>query len=389
MPENLDLNLPDQQEDAGDLHLGADWFAGPTLWSTDWTTETVISQLRRGNINLSPRYQRRNAWDVARKSVFIESLILGLPIPQIILAEERGKKGSFIVIDGKQRLLAIRQFFADATDTEFKQLKLSGLTDRKDLNGLTYNILQNTENLRDDLNNFENQTIRTVVIRGWVDEKYLYSVFLRINTGSVQLSPQELRQALHPGKFADFIDDLSINSAALRRALKINEPDFRMRDAELVLRYYAYKNFAPVYSGELKDFLDDTMIEFNKKWQKSEGMLVDQAGEFEAALEITREIFGERDELRKWNGRTYETRINRAVFDIMIYYFSFHEVRDVAKSRGNEIKKAFEDLCEKDRQFVSSLETTTKSKEANRVRFRAWAMRLGDVVGIKISAPLE
>jgi hypothetical protein len=98
----------DQQEDASDLRLSTDWFSGPTLWSTDWTTETIVSQLKRGNINLNPRYQRRNAWDPVRKSLFIESLILGLPIPEIILAEERGRKGSFIVIDGKQRLLVDR-----------------------------------------------------------------------------------------------------------------------------------------------------------------------------------------------------------------------------------------------------------------------------------------
>ncbi|HUZ91431.1 MAG TPA: hypothetical protein VMU78_05975, partial [Methylocella sp.] len=74
-----DQFLPDdQQEDAADLDLDSEWFTGPTLWSTDWTTETVVAQLRRGNINLNPRYQRRNAWSNVRKSLFIESLILGL-----------------------------------------------------------------------------------------------------------------------------------------------------------------------------------------------------------------------------------------------------------------------------------------------------------------------
>eukprot|EP00759_Apiculatamorpha_spiralis_P047630 PhF_6_TR43185/c0_g1_i1/m.66180 len=141
----------DQQEDAGDLDLQPDWFVGPTLWGTDWTAETVISQLTRGNINLNPRYQRRNAWTPARKSLFIESLILGLPIPQIILAEERGQRGRFIVIDGKQRLLAIRQFASAADDAVFPQLKLSGLTDRTELNGVTYDRLRTDPALRSDL----------------------------------------------------------------------------------------------------------------------------------------------------------------------------------------------------------------------------------------------
>ena len=92
LPAEIDdeIDLPeDQQEDLADLELTEDWFAGPSLWGTDWTTETIVNQLRRGNINLNPRFQRRNAWDKQRKSLFVKSLILGLPVPQIILAERR------------------------------------------------------------------------------------------------------------------------------------------------------------------------------------------------------------------------------------------------------------------------------------------------------------
>jgi hypothetical protein len=249
---------PDQQEDLGDLSLQDDWYSGPSLWSTDWTTETIVTQLRRGNINLNPRFQRRNAWDSKRKSLFIESLLLGLSVPQLVLAEEKGKKGSFIVIDGKQRLLTLRQFSAEQRGDEFKQLKLIGLNDKSLLNGLTYGDLKNAESFSNELNTFDNQTIRTVVIRGWKDERYLYSVFLRINTGSVQLSPQELRQALHPGSFSDFIDDVSVDWPGVKQLLKLKEPDFRMRDVELVLRYFAYRNFAAQYDGNLKKFLDST-----------------------------------------------------------------------------------------------------------------------------------
>jgi hypothetical protein len=282
---DFDDSLPeDQQEDFEDLDLGTEWFTGPTLWSTDWTTETVVSQLRRGNINLNPRYQRRNAWDNSRKSLFIESLILGLPIPQIILAEEKGRKGSFIVIDGKQRLLALRQFLSSSDDPEFPQLRLTGLDDRAELNGMTYERLLKNSDSREDLNNFENQTIRTVVIRSWKEEKYLYSVFLRINTGSVQLSPQELRQALHPGGFSDFIDDFSMESVALKKAMKLKQPDFRMRDVELVLRYFAYRNYIRNYSGDLKGFLDDTTKVLNADWPNVREKLLEQSNDFEKSL---------------------------------------------------------------------------------------------------------
>src|SRR5215831_2332535 len=173
LPVEIEEDLPqDQQEDLGDLELKDGWFAGPSLWGTDWTTETIVNQLRRGNINLNPRFQRRNAWDDARKSLFVESLILGLPVPQIILAEDKGKKGGFVVIDGKQRLLTLRQFSARPEGDDFDQLRLTGLSDRPELNGLTYGSLQQSERFSSELNMFDNQTIRTVVIRGWKDERY-------------------------------------------------------------------------------------------------------------------------------------------------------------------------------------------------------------------------
>ena len=317
--------LPDdQQEDSTDLDLKERWYFGPVLWSTDWTTQTILSQLEKGNINLNPKFQRRNAWSPLKKSLFIESLILGLPIPQIILAEDHRKKGSFIVIDGKQRLLSLRQFMAKADDPDFIQLVLSGLLDRGDLNHKSYTDLQSDVTLAEDRNSFENQTIRTVVIRNWKEDKYLYSVFLRINTGSVQLSPQELRQALYPGQFSDFIDDFSANSEQLKITLGLKEPDFRMRDVELVLRYFSYRLFAGQYNGNLKHFLDHTAEFLNNNWSREHGTVDSMARGLEDAIEITRRIFGNKHEFRKWNGATYERRINRAVFDIMSYYFRFH-----------------------------------------------------------------
>ena len=63
--------------------------------STDWTTETIVSQLRRGNIELNPSFQRRDAWRPIRKSRLIESLIIGLPVPQIVLAESKDERRSW------------------------------------------------------------------------------------------------------------------------------------------------------------------------------------------------------------------------------------------------------------------------------------------------------
>ena len=114
------------------------------VFGTDWTAATLIDQLRRGNVRLDPIFQRRDAWDPKRKSRFIESIVLGLPIPQIVLAEAKDEKGAFLVIDGKQRLLSLEQF---AGTHATAPLVLAGLKFRKELNGKTYEDLQNDTRL--------------------------------------------------------------------------------------------------------------------------------------------------------------------------------------------------------------------------------------------------
>ncbi|MCH2487002.1 MAG: DUF262 domain-containing protein, partial [Erythrobacter sp.] len=135
-----DESLHDSElsDDLEDLEHVENWADGAVLWSTDWTSETVLSQLSRGNIDLNPSFQRRSAWSDKKQSFFIESLILGLPIPQLILAEDPFRKGAYIVIDGKQRLLAIRRFASVDDDAGFKPLKLKGLSERNDLNRKSY-----------------------------------------------------------------------------------------------------------------------------------------------------------------------------------------------------------------------------------------------------------
>lgn len=369
-------------EDLEDLKHQDDWADGAVLWSTDWTSETVVSQLERGNIDLNPSFQRRSAWTDKKQSLFIESLILGLPIPQLILAEDKNRKGSFIVIDGKQRLLAIRRFSAQKEGDGFKPLKLRQLNERDDLNGKTYSDLLKEDS--EDLAAFQNSTVRTVVIRNWKSEAYLYEVFLRINTGSVQLSPQELRQALHPGEFSTFVDEASADSIELKAALNLKEPDFRMRDAEILLRYIAYKNFSSKYRGNLKLFLDDATMELNGKWDAISNTIFLQVSEMEEAFKFTRDVFGKDSYLRKWNGDEFERRKNRAIFDIMLHYFSIPNLRDSLAGKGDQIVHEFKNLCETDPDFLGAIERTTKSMEANLIRFNRWAAVLSAISGTEV-----
>ncbi|RWQ70601.1 MAG: DUF262 domain-containing protein [Mesorhizobium sp.] len=378
------LKDEDLDESLEDLEDVDNWASGAVLWSTDWTAETIVSQLNRGNIDLDPSFQRRSAWTEKKQSLFIESLILGLPIPQLILADAKGKKGAFIVIDGKQRLLAIRRFGSTDEAAGFKPLKLKGLRERDDLNNKTYNDLLGDNALADDLAAFQNSSIRTIVIRNWQSEAYLYEVFLRINTGSVQLSPQELRQALYPGPFSLYVSNASADSIELQRALQLKAPDFRMRDAELLLRYIAYKNFIQQYPGNLKKFLDETTNAIGAQWDQRKIAVEGQVAEMELALGFTREAFGEGSYLRKWNGTHFEQRKNRAVFDIMLHYFSEPAVRQGLIGHFNEVVERFKDLCANDVEFLASIETTTKSMGANRKRFNSWGDAVAELSGVNV-----
>lgn len=102
----MQFELEDYIEESSEFDL----FNSAVVWGMDWTTETIASQLEKGNIDINPKFQRRDAWTQEEKSRLIESLMLGLPVPTIILAEMKDKKNSFVVIDGKQRLLSIKQF---------------------------------------------------------------------------------------------------------------------------------------------------------------------------------------------------------------------------------------------------------------------------------------
>ncbi|MEV6341868.1 DUF262 domain-containing protein [Actinoplanes sp. NPDC051851] len=380
----------EDEEETGET-VSSDDVTRAVVTDTDWTAETILSQLKRGNIQLNPRFQRRDAWDRPRKSRFIESLILGLPIPQIVLAEDKVRRGKFIVLDGKQRLLALRQFavgstFAADEGDGFKGYPLSGLEVRQDLKLMTLKKMEDDDSRADDLNAFLNETIRTVVVRRWPSEQFLNLVFLRLNTGSVKLSPQELRQALHPGGFTDYIDDAATDSLLLRKALRIKKPDFRMRDVEILLRFFGFQFYVEEYTGNLKLFLDRTANDLNAAWVERSEEIEETGRKCDAAIEATFEIF-EENAFFRWSGGRYEGRFNRAVFDIMAFYFAKDEVREAALVKKNAVEAAFKDLCENSQKFVESIQTTTKTPTATHRRLSLWGEALEKAVGIDVGTP--
>lgn len=367
----------DDQDVAEQLPRGA---TAASVSGTDWTTETIVSQLQKGNIQLNPRFQRRDAWGRDRKSRFIESLILGLPIPQIVLAESKDDRGKFIVLDGKQRLLSILQFWGFG-EGENNAYALAALTLRPDLKRRTFEDLSTSTELEPEFNALCNQPIRTVVLRNWKDTDFLHTVFLRLNTGSVALSPQELRQALLPGEFSDYIDDTAAESPGLRKLLGNDGPDPRMRDIEILGRFLAFRFFASEYPGRMKEFLDNTFRKFNQNWGAREEEVGAAIADFEAGVKALVAIFGD-SIARKPDSRQF----NRAIFDALIYYHSQSRVRRLASGKTQKIRDAYQHLFRANSQFVVAVESDTAGAPNTAMRLRLWAEALSKAVGASVPA---
>jgi hypothetical protein len=356
-------------------------FSDAVLYSSDWTVETVISQMTNKNIEMNPRFQRRDAWSPGGKSRFIESIILGFPIPQIVLAEKRGKKGQFIVLDGKQRLLALLQFTGNA-DGPRNKFRLSGLDVRTDLARKNFANLQGDPDRRDDLNAFLNNTIRTVVIRNWPNTNFLHVVFLRLNTGSVKLSPQELRQAMVPGPFSEWIDDTALASAHTRKLLGRTTPDPRMRDVELLVRFLAFQIFLPAYAGRMKEFLDETCISLNANWEHTRPEIEGRIADFNTAVDALLAIFPDDALARKPGSKSF----NRAIFDALIFYAADEIIRQAMINDPAGLRDLY-GRCLADPTFAEAIESDTAGIPHTFDRLSIWGRSLREALNLNFNVP--
>ena len=379
--QSKDVNFDEESEDqdvAEDLPPKS---VAAVVSATDWTTETIVTQLERRNIQLNPQFQRRDAWKIDRKSRFIESLIVGLPIPQIVLAESKLDRGKFIVLDGKQRLLSILQYWGKGVGSN-NEYALTGLTLRKDLKGKTFAQLRDDSQFESDYNALSNQSVRTVVIRNWRDSDFLHTVFLRLNTGSVSLSPQELRQALLPGDFTTFIDSAAGQSPGLQKILGLTEPDPRMRDIEILARFLAFRFFAEEYPGRMKRFLDYAFDKFNSDWPQYCPRVESAVNEFEQGVASLIDVFG--DEVARKPG---SAQFNRAIFDALIYFHSRPEVRSGLRGRNEGLKAAYKKLFIGKTGFLQAVESDTAGAPNTATRLTSWAEKLSKLIGKGLTVP--
>lgn len=372
-------------EDAEELRGGADQETPPKLvvFSRDWTVETIVRQIEQGNIDLDPDFQRRNAWQDDRRSRLIESFVLNFPVPQIVLAEHPEQKKSFIVIDGKQRLMTIAGFYLERFRGYWNSPIIRGLKLLPRLNGLTIDELRNSATFKDELRQLANADIRTTVIAEYEDEGTLYDIFYRLNTGSVPLSSQELRQVLHRGEFSKYLIEITDSENPLQVVLGLDGPDPRLRDVELLLRMVSLALFAPEYKGNLKPFLDNAMRSLNIHWDARRKEIVALIDDLFDAMNALLEVFGG-NAGRKFKAGRYEPQLNRALFEVQVYYLRFDKVRNATLRHKRKVVDAFEDLCVSDVSFLGSIEATTKSVENYRKRFATYREMLSATLGVGV-----
>jgi hypothetical protein len=257
-----------------------------------------VESLRTPNyINVRPFYQRRKRWDRVRQSLLIESFIMNLPVPPIFLYERQ--LNSFEVMDGQQRITAISEFY----NNEFQ---LRGLDRWPELNGRTYANLPSKVKA-----GIDRRSISSIVLlheSAADDEDAILLrqiVFDRLNTGGIRLERQEIRNAVNAGVFNEMLISAS-RIPAFRRAWQLPEysaeedvladerllrnPFYaKMRDVEVVLRFFALRHAAHFRNG-MQGFLDLYMV---KARRFSADDVSDLYRLFETMINLTEAIYGE------------------------------------------------------------------------------------------------
>lgn len=311
-----------------------------TSYGIDYTVDSLVKRLGNEDI-LIPSFQRSFIWPYKQASRFIESLLLGLPVPGVFLSKEPDTK-KMLVIDGQQRLRTLQYFYEGIFPTKPNktEFSLKGVVER--LEDKTYTTLSD-----EDRRTLDDSILRATIVKQDEpadNDSSIYHIFERLNTGGLQLQPQEIRACIYHGSFNNALTAMNANEAW--RSV-YGSPSSRMRDQELILRFLAlYFNFQN-YSSPMKEFLNNYMGKNRHLAQQSERQL---RSAFIDAIELIHDSLGDKPFRPK-------KVLNAAIFDSVMVGVA----RRLERGPINDIqalKKKYEELVQNE-DYIALTESGT------------------------------
>lgn len=246
------------------------------FYLTEYSVELLANKMRKREF-VVPLYQREYTWEPERKSRFIESLVLGLPIPFLFFWEM--PDGKLEIVDGSQRLRSIEEFVLD-------DLRLGELQSLTTLSGFKFSDLPESRQRK-----INNRSIRGIILNEHADEQARFDMFERINTGSKIANMAEVRRGALAGPFMDLIIELSAipKFAALAPVSKkaLNE---RERE-ELVARFFAYSNGLDGYKDRPSAFIFNYVKKMNAEATKDPALIDRYRVRFQEMIDFIDRVF--------------------------------------------------------------------------------------------------
>jgi hypothetical protein len=245
-----------------------------TSYGADYPVDGLVKRLNQKDIvipSFDPAYtesdevrgfQRRFVWGRPQMDRFIESLLLGLPVPGVFLVRER--TNILLVLDGHQRLRTLQAFYRGVHGGREYVLRYV----QSPFKDVTYETLDDEDRRRLDDSIIHATVLRQEQPPG--NQDAVYSIFERLNTGGSPLQPQEIRVALYHGSFLRFINELNENSSW--RTL-YGAKSARFKDQELILRVLAFYERAGAYSRPLKAFLNHYLAENRNRSEEDSAVI--------------------------------------------------------------------------------------------------------------------
>lgn len=374
--KEIELDSPLEEEASGN-------YKGRKIYTDkgDPDIKTLYGNYKDGFLNLQPDFQRYFVWDMKKASRLIESILLEIPLPTIYTSQE--KDGKEYIIDGQQRMTSIFSFM-DGKFPDDREFRLTGLNTLDDLSGKLYTEIGETNQRQ-----LKGYYIHKIMFKQESDPNLKFEIFERLNTGTVPLNHQELRNCVYRGKYNDFIKELA-NYDKFRKIFELEGPEKRMRDAQLVLRFLSFYNKTYLnYEPPIKDFLNEDMKAHK---EVEDELLSDLRTVFKNAVDVIYSMLGDKAFKRFYVGKDKDydgywgTRFNASLYDILMYQFA-REDKNKLYQNLDALKEALIYLMTTDNDFIRSIEISTSTEEAVTSRFDKWRATVQEIVGISKKEP--